>query len=568
MLAYSIGTSALIAGRRGMDLVGQNIANATTPGYHRQTLSLSSRTTGVDIGSGVVGARLVRYNAPPLRTAILAGNSAESAATARLNVQRQVEAALGRGENSIGGKMEQMFNWVERLSTRPADSATRREVLSAASGLADQFNDSASNIDQLRADIGRQIGQAVDEVNSLSERIAELNGRIYAIEVRGEQANDLMDQRDQLVNALSKQIDVRTVNMEYGVVNVIARDTTLVVSDGAARLQVGGNAAGGLDVTVSGQSQPLRIDGGSLGGLLHEHNKAIPTTRARLDELATQLVRQVDKLQATGLGLNGPLTSAVGTRSVLDPAQPLASQNMPIPASAGTLTISVSDTSTFARTSVGIAIDPAAMSLNDVAAAITAGTGGQIQASVDVPQNVLRLQAQSGYAFDFAGRPDSPPAAILAPPTVADTDTGGVLASLGVNGLFRGSGASDLGVRPEVLADTNTVAASRSGQSGDSSNLSRLAAARDQTVIAGRTLSQEFTDIAASVGVDVAALSDEQTAQVGLLQNLSAQEQAVSGVSLDEEAINLLAYQRMVEAASRYISVVNTAMDSILEMTR
>lgn len=568
MNAYPIGTSALIAGRRGMDLVGQNIANAATPGYRRQTLYLASRTTGVDIGTGVTGTRLVRYTAPPIRTAILTGNSDEASAATQLDARQQIETALGQGENTIGGKLEQFFNGIERLSTRPSDTAVRREVISSASDLAKQFNSVSGDIDRLRSDLNRQATQGVDDVNSITSQIADLNGRIYAIQVRGEQANDLMDKRDQLVDDLSKKVNIRTVDMDYGVVNVMAQDTTLVVSETATKLAIGANSSGQLEVTAPGQTQPLRFNGGSLGGVLTEHNQEIPATRARLDTLAAKLAGSVDKLQATGLGLDGPISTAVGTRGVTDPSQPLASQNLPIPLANGTLTISITRTTTLTRAATAITIDPATMSLNDVASAITAGTAGQIQASVDTPQNVLRLQAQPGFTFDFAGRPDSPPAAVFAPPTVSDTDTGGALAALGVNGLFQGTGASDIQVRSELASDPNLLAASRSGRSGDADNLNRIATARDQAVIGGRTLGQEYLDIAASVGVQVTSLSDQQTAQAGILQNLNSQEQAVSGVNMDEELVNLLTFQRMVEGASRYLSVVNSAMDSILEMTR
>jgi flagellar hook-associated protein 1 FlgK len=67
--------------------------------------------------------------------------------------------------------------------------------------------------------------------------------------------------------------------------------------------------------------------------------------------------------------------------------------------------------------------------------------------------------------------------------------------------------------------------------------------------------------------VQVRSLDDQQTAQAAILQNLAAQEQSVVGVSIDEEVVQLLEYQRMVEAASRFISVVNTALQSIIEIT-
>src|SRR5262245_61552550 len=84
MNAFPIGISAIAAGNRALDLIGQNIANATTPGYHRQIVNLVSRTTDGVTGSGVDVASLTRYDAPPIRTAILRGNADTGATTARL----------------------------------------------------------------------------------------------------------------------------------------------------------------------------------------------------------------------------------------------------------------------------------------------------------------------------------------------------------------------------------------------------------------------------------------------------------------------------------------------------
>lgn len=566
MNSYSIGISALTVGRRGMDVAGQNIANASTPGYHRQSLNAVAKAVQ-NVGIGVEEAYLTRYTAAPVRTAILTSNSAQAAASARLDARRQIETALGTGDNTVGGKLEQLFNKIEALSSRPSESASRREVIASASDLAGQFNAVSQDVDRLKSDLAGQTTQTVDEVNSLTSRIADLNGRIYAIEVKGQQANELKDQRDQLVDDLSKKVDLRAVNMDYGVVNVIGRDTALVVSTTATKLAVAGNSTGGLDVTVSGQTQPLQFDGGSLGGLLREHNVDIPATRARLDALANATAGQLDKIQATGLGLNGPLTSSVGTRPVADPTQPLATQGLAIPVTSGTLLISITDLATQNRSSASFNIDPNTQSLSDIAAAITTGTNGKIQATVDTPQNVLRFTAKAGLAFDFAGRPDSPPGAVFAPPSVPDTDTANLLAGLGVNSMFSGTGAGNIQVRPELAADPDLLAASRTGRSGDATNLERMAAVRDKSIINGKTPADEYTDIAAGVGTVIKSLDDEQTSRAGLLQNLSAQEQSVTGVDMNEELLHLQDYQRMVEGASKFMSAVNTALDSIMQIT-
>lgn len=567
MNAFPIGISALAVGRRGMDLAGQNIANASTPGYRRQTLNAVTRVSG-NVGTGVAVSRLTRYDAPPVRTAILAGTSEQSFVSTRLSARQQIETALGTGDGSIGGKLDQLFNNIEALSSRPSESASRRQVISSASELAGQFNSVAGDLDRLKFDLGQQTTQTVNDVNSLTSQIADLNGRIESILRQGQQANELQDQRDQLVENLSKKVDMRVVNMDYGVVNVIGHDTALVVSNTATKLAVAGNSSNGLDVTVSGQTTPLSFNGGELGGLLREYNVEIPATRARLDTLAMTAAGQLDKIQATGLGLDGPVTSLVGTRSVADPTQPLATQGLNPPMTAGTLLIHPTDLNGQTRQSMSITVDPNTMSLNDLAAAITSGTAGLVQATVDTPQNVLRLTGQAGIGFDFSGRPDSPPMAMFASPTVNDTDTANVLGSLGVGGLFTGTDAGTLKVRPEIVADPDLLATSRSGRSGDAANLERFAALRDQPLVSGRTLSAEYVDLASSVGVSVKSLGDQQTAQAGLLQNLNAQEQSIAGVDINEELLHLLDYQRMVEGASRFMSVVNSALDSVFEITQ
>lgn len=270
----------------------------------------------------------------------------------------------------------------------------------------------------------------------------------------------------------------------------------------------------------------------------------------------------MNQVQATGLGVNGPLTSASGVYGASSTSVPLNAANLPFPIQAGQLTVSVTDTATGTRTNTTLSIDPATQSLQDIATALSGVPG--LQASVDPASNTLQLQAQSGFAFDFAGR-DSNPAGAGA---VANTDTSGLLAGLGIGGLFAGFNAASVAVRPEILNDPNRLAASLTGQPGDGTNLERLAALRDQNVIGNRTFSEDFADIASALGSDIVVLDDQQAVQTNALRNLFAQEQATAGVDVNEELLKLLDFQRMVEGASKYLSVVNETFDSILNIIR
>ncbi len=556
MNAFPIGTSAIATGQRALDLIGQNLANAATPGYHRQAANLVNRVTGVDVAS------ITRYTANPVRTAIISGNSYQGAIDARLDVRRQVESTLGSGNGGIGDQLSNFFNQVEQLTARPDDTAARRPLVAAAGDLARQFNTAAGDIDRLRNDIGGQIPRVVDEVNTFATRIADFNTRIAIREHQGDQANDLRDQRDQLIDELSKRIDIKTVDQPFGVVNVIASGAAVVVGEFPNKFQVGPDSSGNLVITQTGSTQPVTFNSGSLGALLQEFNTDIPATRARLDALAGQLISRVNQVQATGLGLGGPITSTTGTVSASSATVPLNAANLPFPVTAGNLTVSVTDLATGNRTNTTIAIDPATQSLQDIATALNAIPG--LSASINAPVNRLDLQAQPGFAFDFAGRDTNPPGG----GAVANPDSAGLLAALGVNGLFAGTNAVSIAVRPEIVADPNKLAASLSGQPGDATNLERFAAIRDQAVIGGRTLAGDFADQASAVGTDVQTLADQQTAQSGLMQSLAAQEQSVTGVDMNEELVHLLDFQRMVAGASKYLGVVNSALDEIMNIIR
>ena len=556
--AFPIGTSALQTGQRAIDLIGQNVANASTPGYHRQSVNLVNRTDGVG-GTGVDIASITRYTAPPVRTAIISGNSDQAALATKLDSRQQVEATLRSGKGGIGDRLESLFNQIEQLTGQPDSSASRRGIVVSAGDLAGQLNTAAGDIDRLRSDLGSQVPTVVGQINDLTTRIADLNLRITTASNRNNPVNELRDQRDQFIEQLSQLADIKTVEVPSGEINVIGGGTVLVAGEFANKLSSDVDATGTLVVRQENSTQPLTFPSGKLGALLGEYNTEIPATRGRLDALAGQLIQRFNAVQATGLGVNGPVTSATGVYGASSSTVPLNAANLPYPITAGQLTVSVTD-ATGNRTNTTLNIDPATQSLQDIATALSGVPG--LQASVDPAANTLQIQAQSGFRFDFAGR-DSNPAGSGA---VANTDTAGLLTGLGVGGLFSGSNAASIAVRPEILNDPSKLAGSRTGLTGDSTNLERFAAIRDQVAVGTRTLSEDFADIAATVGSDISSLNDQQAVQSNALRNLSAQEQATAGVDVNEELLHLLDYQRMVEGASKYLSVVNSTFDALLSI--
>jgi flagellar hook-associated protein 1 len=555
--AFAIGNSALDTAQTALNVIGQNIANATTPGYNDQSVNLVNTVSGTT-GIGVDVATINNATDAPVQTAIYATNSAQASSSAQLSISQQVQSALNTGSDGIADQLNSFFNQIDELTSDPNSTAQQQQLVSTASTLASQLNSASDSIDQLQSSTYTQIQQGISQVNSLATQIASLNDQIASAEAQGQQPNDLIDQQGEAINSLSQLMDIQTVNQPNGVVNVLGESGSIVVGPLANSFQVTTNTSGNVVITQSNAPTPVTIGSGSLGGQIQAYNTTTPAVSAQLDTFASQLAQQVNEIQATGLSASGPLTSVTGSIAASSATAPLDQAGLPFPVQAGQLTVSVTD-SAGNRTNSTINIDPTTDSVQSIAADLNGITG--LQASVN-SDNQLVIQAQSGYSFDFAGRDTNPPTNSA----VSNPDTAGVLSALGINGFFTGSTAESIAVSPTLQANPGLVATSTTGEPGDSTNLQKLSALQSEPLINGQTLSNNIATVAASVGNDVENLTDQQTAQSGVLQNLTNEDSSVTGVDTNNEFINLLSYQKMIQGASEYITTVNTALDSIFNI--
>lgn len=659
MSSFSIGLSALRANQIGLETVGQNIANSETPGYHRQapefvSVDAGSRS-GVQVGLGVRVADIRQYRSELLEQAVTSNTFQSNSTTAELDDTRQIEAYLTPGNGGLDNLLETFFNQLQDLTSRPDDAALRRVALGGAVALTNGMNNLAANLDQLKGGVDGELRQAVGDVNSIASQIANLNEAVHRAEAQGLTAADQRDQRDKLVNDLAQLIDVRTID-QGGQITVLSGGVPLVVGSTVTPLQYGTDTSDNGIITVEGAKTAQVVTGGKLQGLLQVRNVTLPDFRGRLDTLAQELARRLDGVQATGLGLTGPLRFTTSNRPVTKVNVPLAQAGLALPPQAGTLYISVTDTAG-QRSLHAVNIDPSTQSLQDVANAINGV--GHLNAVVNAQSGTLQIVAATGYSFDFAGRlatqptttsfsDPTPPAAqatgtytgaandvytytvagVTGPgpgvvgvtpgltlnvtnsagqtiaslnigqgyspgsdlpvsngvqvhlgagnlnngdsfttQVIAQPDTAGLLTALGMNTFFVGNAASDLKVRPELLTNPEQLAASRSGQPGDNTNLQRMVAARDAVGLANgtQTIGQFYAAMVGDVGTKVRELDQRQTDQQALGRSLAAQQQSVSGVDPNEELVQMLQYQRGFEAAARFINVVNDTLNQLFQ---
>lgn len=411
MFSLNVGVSAMQAYQQALQTVSSNIANASTPGYHRQQVRFVDRnpiTVGrLQIGTGVDVSALVRVRSAVIEQSLTTNIWTQADVNAQLETLQQLETLLTPGEGALPSRMQTVFDRMFQLSSRPDDGTLRRQAVNSVQDLAQEINSLSASMGQLQQMLDAEIGEAVSTVNQLTAQIAALNRQIGISENSGNgTANDLRDQRDQLMGELAQYVDVRTwewagqpdvAAFGSGGVPLSTQPVTISVVGGGPELQIQSDQSG----------QVLHFAGGRIAGLLAARNELIPEAQQRLATFTAAFVRGMDQLQATGLGLDGPFGWLESTRAVADVSAPLASAGTAFPVSAGDLAITVTDLSTGERRLVSVAIDPATDSLTDVAAAIDALD--HLQATVDAQTGKIAIFSEDGYAFDFAGRLETTP---------------------------------------------------------------------------------------------------------------------------------------------------------------
>ncbi len=556
-MQFSIGVSALQASQRAMDVIGNNIANANTPGYHRQVVQLGTVTPlqlgKLSIGRGVSVTGIQRSVDENVEAAQIRQAGATGASESQLSVATQLESQISNDVASPGAQLETLFNQLEQLTSQLNSSPARQQAVASADQLAQQFNSSDNDLTHLQNDVDHSINAVVAEINPLTNQIAQLNTEIARQSSLGGAPNDLLDQRAQAIQQLSQKIGVDVLPGNQGQVTLLSGGAPLVVSGRAMTLQVVHDTGNRVSIRPVNSSTDLAINGGQLGGYLVARNEDIPKYQQRLDDLSRSVASAFNSVQTTGVGVAGAFTTLTSQQAVRDVTQKLNATGLPVPPSTGSLTVGLTNIATGERTLTTINIDPTQQSLTDVGNAL--GTIPNLQTFVNSQAGTVSLMSSPGFTFDFRGNGTAPP------------DSSDLLSSLGINSLFTGGNAATMKVSGDLLQNADRLATSSSGQPGDTTNLQRLVALRDAPLMPNNeTLSGNSLQTIANIGADVRGLTENHDTNQLLSDRLAQQSQSVAGVDTNEELVNLLKYQRTFQIASKYISALNDAYNELLSI--
>ncbi|CAG1065604.1 Flagellar hook-associated protein 1 [uncultured bacterium] len=537
---FDIAKTALLAHQKSLNVTSHNIANANTAGYTRQRVVLETMTpvnfggqffgTGVDVKS--VERVYDSFQTIQLRDA--------SSGLSRFETRGQHLSGLESILNDFDGaglssRLDAFFNTAADVAANPSSYGERAALLSNARVLADTFNHAASNFEQNLSGVNSEIVHKVDKINGLASRIADFNGQISAVELSGTSANDLRDQRDLLLEELAGFVDINVTENDIGQVDVYVGGSFLVAANKTASLTVlpDSRDTDTPRLMLNGGTINDRITGGSLKGDL-EGIEYYKDARDRINLLSASLVKEVNLQHEQGWGLDGSTGEDFFT--------PLSVYSNADSANAGGATISG-----------GAVTDLNALTLDDYEIRFS-GPGAYSVVNTANDSVVTSGAYNSGGAITFDGLSvvitDSPKT-----PQAGDRFI--------VSSTRRA--ASEMGV---ALTDPKKVAASgtSTGLPGDNTNALAIADLREASAAGNTTFSQYYNSIVTDLGTAARDAKINYEAQSKFTQELRAAKEAVSGVSIEEEAINLVKLQRAYEAAAKVMSTVDQMMDTILRL--
>lgn len=550
---------ALQAAQIGLQVVGNNIANANTEGYIRQRLELtpaaSFRQGGLIKGQGVRPSGITQVIDQALAERMFAAGTALAGSEELDKAYSQLEEVTNELDNGgLSGMLSSFNNSLHELSTQPGDPAMREFVILQGGALANQLQSTRQKVIDRQESANTTLDGIGDEINRLIERIAKLNVEISTIEgggLIGSDATGLRDQRYQDLEALATYVDINIQEQSTGNVNVFVGGDYLV-SNGIYREVVTAYSedTNQSEIRIAETDSPLQAKGGKLGAAIQAREGIFGDYVDQLDSIAAGLIRSVNEVHSQGQGRRGysSLTSDVQTT----PGVPLDDAGLPWRPENGTFDITLvdEDGETIANHRIDVKVlgQIGDSTINSIVSQVDAVDG--LRASIT---NEGRIHIESdSEASQF----------------VFGEDTSGFLAAAGINSFFVGKNAGDIDVNSDLQADSDLLAISRGGIGQDTEVLTDLIDLVDkpQDGLDGRSVRGLYEQTIATIGQRTSLQSSGTEGLRNFHATLQSQHLAITGVNIDEESIRMIAYQRAFQASSRVISTASEMLEILVNL--
>lgn len=536
-----LGANGIRLYQSALKTVSNNIANASTPGYSRQTTVISEATpVPLDrfyVGTGALVDRIARAYDGALEASLRDSSSDLSAQGPMIAYTNRVLDIFGSQAVGLTDALDKFFTAAENLSVDPASSTLRTLFLNEAEGLASRFNELSGQVERAADDSQAMIEQDVADLNGLGEQLVRVNQQLGRKLSEDAQPAALLDQRDSILRDMAAIAKLNIETNDAGQVTVKlggSSDNNLFVT--AARsydlsATFATNNAGNVTFTLDATGANRVIAGpssGTLAGAVTFRAQVLQPSASALDTLAQTFADEVNTIHQQGLDANG---NSGGELFSIDPAATHA---------AGSISVALTNPATVA-TAESIRVANASTNLSNAFGRIS------YTAQPSTANYQIVFDTDTTYSiFDSAGN------------QVSNNNAYDASAGINHDGVtITFSEAPRAGDEFTVAPNTNAA--------GDNSNLQALIDLRDAPIMNGNeSFADNYLNIVNNVG-SKARFSEitQEALQVVYNQAVDTKDD-ISGVNLDQEAADLIRFQQAYQASAQVIQTANRIFDSIL----
>jgi flagellar hook-associated protein 1 FlgK len=534
--------SGLNAASAALNTTSNNITNYAVAGYSRQTTVLAQANSTLSgnnyYGNGANVSTVYREYDQFITNQLRAASAQSSGVASQYGQISNINSMLSSTTNTLSSNIQDFFSSLQTLSSNASDSSSRQAVLGKAEGLVNQFKVTDTYLSNLDTSLNTSVKASVEQINNYAKQIANVNQQISKLKGAGagSEPNDLLDQRDKLVNELNKIVGVNVTQQDGGSYNIsIGNGISLVQGDSYSQLAAvpssndpGRTTIASVDSFTGTKTEipESEITNGSLGGQL-AFRSDLDTVRNQIGQLAMALGSSFNAQHKLGTDIDGATGGnffGLGSPSVLENAKNKGD---------GDMTVVWGDTNKVQATDYKLTFNNGSWS----ATRLSDNTTATID-SASTP-GVLKFD---GLEVTPSGTPQTGDSFTVQP-------VKNVVASMTV----------------EITSEGKLAAASASGGESNNENVQKLLDLQTKDVVNGKsTLTQAYASLVASVGNKTSTLGKTNTTQAAVVTQLTNQQQSVSGVNLDEEYSNLTRYQQYYMANAQVLQTASTIFQSLI----
>lgn len=519
-----LGKRALMAQAQAVKVNGQNITNANTPGYSRQRVEVKNSIHTRDENINLLESRRIRdrFIDKSLRN--------ENQSLGNWDIKNQILTRIEDifnepSDSSINKILGEFWNSWEDLSNYPEGNTQRAMVVQRGVALAQAINRVDFNLGETEKNVDGYINDRISQINILASQIAHLNSKIVFSEAGGQEASGMRDNRDLLIDKLSKMVNITIADRGNSSLAIYVGGTALV-DDETYNTIVMDNLSdtGNVKILWSSSKTIANINNGELSGLLDLRNNIIPGLRKQINQFASTLTSEVNRLHEVGYGLDR--TTGVKFFSEID----------------------LFSMSTDMEDDLNSGIITSDLRKEFLNKGISLSSSAVIYA--DQPVNSRWRIADGGIVYTI--RKESDQLKIYT----------GTASKITVN--------SDLISNLRLVATADDVDENGNPeipQPGDNGTARKIAALAEETLLPiGTSLGKHYSNIVNELASKSQHANIMRESSELLVTDLEEQKESVSGVSLDEEMADLIKLQKIYEAASRYMSIINDMLGILMNM--